>query len=113
MVMNNRINGITGAECNAPYTTKTDQLKVKLSRATELLQKNNFPKLGFTVHYNIDDKPTIVLAGTYELNKDKDLYEFLNGKEFKKILPENVVVEWMHGEEESPGMTLLETYPVY
>ena len=97
-----------------PHSPKENDLEARLLRVINLLDKNDFPKLGFSVHYKIDEKPTIVLIGKYKSFQDKELFiTLLNSKELKSILPENIVVEWMHGDEHSPNQTILENHPDY
>ncbi len=108
------VNRVTISRPNFPYIPQNYSLQLRLARAIDILDKNNFPGLNFSVHHETDNKPTIVLTGTYESQRDKDLFiTLLNSKEFKNILPENVVVEWMHGDEEFPNKTFLETHPHY
>lgn len=110
---NNTINRITISKPSVPNIFKDNNLATRLSRATQLLDKNNFPELGFSVHYNIDEKPTVVLVGKYKSSQDQDLFRFLDSKEFRNVLPESVVVEWMYTDSNSPNTTVLATYPQY
>ena len=93
--------------------SKDNDLETRLSKVKNLLDKNNFPELSFFVHDYIDGKPTVVLLGQYKSSRDMELFTLLNSKEIKSILPENIVVEWMHGDENFPGQTILESHPNY
>ncbi len=96
-----------------PHIQNDDSLNPRLSKAKALLEKNNFPELNFSVHYKIDWAPTIVLTGMYESSQDKDLFALLDSPDFKRLLPESVVVEWMYGDKDFPGKTFLESHPNY
>ena len=108
--MSNTLSRVVGVT-DRHHTQKGNDLSTRLARVTELLNKNNFPELGFSVHYDIDETPTVVLVGKHESSQDQELYRLLDSKEIKRILPENIVVEWMHGEKDFPKHTFLERYP--
>lgn len=105
------VNRVAILKATIPSALKENTLEARLSRTVNLLSENNFPELSFFVHNDIDAKPTIVLVGKYESSQDIGLFTLLNSKEFKNILPENIVVEWMHGDEQFPNQTILEKYP--
>ena len=93
-------------------TMSSPDLNLRLSRVIDLLDRNAFQGLNFVVHHEIDNKPTVVLTGTYESRRDKDLFFLLNGRFVKNLVPENIVVEWSHRDEAFPDKTVLETHPL-
>ena len=107
------VSGVAGAKVDRNYFSKDFDLSRRLSKVKETLDKNNFKELSLFVHHDIDETPTIVLVGKYESSQDQELYRLLDSKEVKRMLPENIVVEWMHGDEDFPKHTFLERYPQY